>query len=188
VWLLFHRVIPPVRVWVFIAPLAAIWTASGMTAVVRLLAARLDGAFRWEPNPILEGIMAVFVGVPLIGNVAAANINATYAISSGAHDAPAAAQTILHDLPDDVPVLFVAGWVHPLWYYLEAGGGSKEDVRLFVPLAEVGDNYYILAFTDDAYFGNRTEEAFGERLTKETLAPVVTYDREWTLYQPRDQR
>ncbi len=188
--LVVQRVIPPVRVWVFIAPLVALWLAGGCLWLIRVLQARFG------PRPaslpprrgtstvtlVASALLPLFIG----GLVLRANVNGSYAISSGAHDADAAATYIADELAPDDMVLFVAGWVHPLWYELERRNLPPERALLNAPTSTVNAAVplYLLAFSQDDYLDNRTREAFGTVYQPGDLTPVVTFPTgEWTLYR-----
>jgi 4-amino-4-deoxy-L-arabinose transferase-like glycosyltransferase len=166
-----QRVVPPVRVWVFVAPLAGLWGAVGIVWAARHVS---------QGRAVMTAIMVV-VPVAVGGLVLRADVNGGYGISSGAHDAEAAAAHIAGALAPDDTVLFVAGWVHPLWYELERRDLPRDRVLLTAPA--VPDAVYLLAFRTDPYLDNRTREAFGVVFPAEALAPVVTFPAgEWTLY------
>jgi hypothetical protein len=195
-----QRVIPPVRVWVFIAPLVALWGAVGWLWLIR----QICRGFHLTPRPPLReqeseaqhksplcvrrGDLGVRLLLPLIVGiwVLHAGVNGGYAISSGAHDAGAAAAFIADDLAPDDTVLFVAGWVHPLWYELERRSLPPERVLLNAPtdMINTADPLYLLAFSDDDFLDNRTREAFGVVFEPTDLTPVTTFPtEEWTLYR-----
>ncbi|MEO0562376.1 MAG: hypothetical protein AAF125_09685 [Chloroflexota bacterium] len=177
-WILYQRVIPPTRVWVFLAPVVALWTAAG---AVRLA--------RWIPVSGTVRAMAL-AAIPLMWGalVLRADVNGSYAINSGAHDAAAAAAVIANELPPDADVLFVAGWVHPLWYYLDAAGLPRERVQLNRPAGRpLSDPAYLLTFTDDRFLDNRTTEAFGRTFAPAELSHLETFATgEWTLWEIRE--
>jgi hypothetical protein len=187
-WILFQRVIPPVRVWVWIAPVFGMWVAAGTVGVVRWASNRLRSgrpthSGRDRPRPY-NNVLVVAVVIIWGAFVLTENVNGGYAISSGAHDSQAAAAAIA-DLPPASEVLFIAGWVHPLWYYLETHDLPRERVRLNTPPDWTTDaSIYLLAFTEDAFRDNRTREAFGTAYSDDDLTPIMTFPAgEWTLYQ-----
>lgn len=167
-----QRVIPPTRIWNLIVPFVLMWVSAGMVGLLRLV---------WKhPSAWVWGLISVgwLVGVIVQG------IPNSYAISSGAHDAQAVAETVQNDLADDAQVLFVAGWVHPLWYYYEWLGLDRDGLYLngdFDTLQADDGVLYLLALTDDRYLDNRTREAFGMVFDEADLTAHTVYT-EWTLY------
>lgn len=168
-----QRVIPPTRVWNMLVPLVLLWASAGVIVVWR----------EWLRLGLTDALAVGLSAAALFG-VVSAGIPTSYAIASGAHDAPAVAATIRAELGDDAHVLFVAGWVHPLWYYYERDGLPREQLWLngeWAQLRGLDGPLYLLALTDDPYRDNRTREAFGVAIPPQALTAQAAYT-EWTLY------
>lgn len=188
VWLtsvmIVQRVIPPLRVWSFAIPLVALWSASGIMMLWRMGHAHL----KLPPSTLATHVLIAFLSLACAFSVVRQNVLHTYTLSSGANDAEAAAAFITEQLDDNDPVLFIAGWVHPLWYYLERDGRLRDRIWLTASpetLNTVGDqSLYLLAWADDPHFDNRLRDGFGVHPSQVADLEVVHhFPTEWVMYR-----
>lgn len=172
--ILAQQSIPPSRMWVFLAPFVALWAARGLLALLTPLAPRVAVG--------VGGVLALLWAVALVR----ADLPNSYQISSGAHASADVAHTLMSVPYEDSTLLFVAGWVHPLWYYLALEGEPyAQRVLLTATPAQLAalDAPLLLAKQGDEYLPARLQEAYGNGISVQQLSPIATYSDDWVLYR-----